>query len=132
MRSQPGSPVPYNAFTRELQLWVAACLYYGAVDIHEKLHGPMPDDQADAFYDHAARFGTTLQVPQDMWPADRAAFARYWDEAVTRTAPTVNHNLSFAGGAADTRYRASLNYMNQQGVVLNNGFQRLQGRQEDD
>jgi uncharacterized protein (DUF2236 family) len=84
VRSQPGSPVAYNAFSRELQLWVAACLYYGSVDIHEKLHGPMPDDQADAFYAHAARFGTTLQVPQDMWPADRAAFARYWDEAVSR------------------------------------------------
>lgn len=51
-----------------------------------------------------------------------------WEEAITRSAPTINHNLSFAGGSADTRYRASLNYMNQQGVVLNNGFQRLQGR----
>ena len=51
-----------------------------------------------------------------------------WEEAITRSAPTVNHNLSFAGGGADTRYRASLNYMNQEGVVLNNGFQRLQGR----
>jgi iron complex outermembrane receptor protein len=51
-----------------------------------------------------------------------------WESAITRTAPTVNHNLSFAGGSADTRYRASLNYMNQQGVVLNNGFRRVQGR----
>jgi TonB-dependent starch-binding outer membrane protein SusC len=51
-----------------------------------------------------------------------------WEDVITRSAPTVNHNLSFAGGSADTRYRASLNYMNQQGVVLNNGFQRLQGR----
>jgi uncharacterized protein (DUF2236 family) len=84
VRSEPDSPVSYNAFNRDLQLWVAACLYYGSVDIHEKLHGPMPSDEADAFYDHAARFGTTLQVPRDMWPTDRAAFARYWDEAVTR------------------------------------------------
>lgn len=51
-----------------------------------------------------------------------------WEDAITRSAPTVNHNLSFAGGSADTRYRASLNYMNQEGVVLNNGFQRVQGR----
>jgi uncharacterized protein (DUF2236 family) len=82
VRSQPDSPVPYNAFNRDLQLWVAACLYYGAVDIHEKLHGPMPDDQAAAFYEHAARFGTTLQLPQDMWPADRDAFAGYWHEGL--------------------------------------------------
>ncbi len=82
VRSDAESPVKYNAFDRDLQLWVAACLYYGAVDVVEKLHGPMTDSQADAFYEFAARFGTTLQVTPDMWPADRAAFARYWHDAV--------------------------------------------------
>jgi uncharacterized protein (DUF2236 family) len=84
VRSDETSPVVYNAFDRDLQLWVAACLYYGAVDIVEKLYGPMPEQQADAFYAFAARFGTTLQVAPDQWPEDRAAFARYWDEAVGR------------------------------------------------
>lgn len=95
VRSDESSPVTYNAFDRNLQLWVAACLYYGAVDIHEKLHGPMPAAQADAFYEYAARFGTTLQVPAEMWPADRTAFARYWDEALARTAidPPVREYL---------------------------------------
>lgn len=65
----------------------------------------------------AASYGTSLGTANTNW-----------EQAITRTAPTVNHNLSFAGGSADTRYRASLNYMNQEGVVLNNGFQRLQGR----
>lgn len=86
VRSEPDSDVKYNAFNRDLQLWVAACLYYGSIDIHEKLHGPMRDDQADAFYSHAARFGTTLQMTPDMWPADRTAFGRYWDDAVNRVA----------------------------------------------
>jgi uncharacterized protein (DUF2236 family) len=86
VRSDTDSPVKYNAFSRDLQLWVAACLYYGSVDIHEKLHGPMPADEADAFYAHAARFGTTLQVPPDMWPADRRAFAEYWETAQRDTA----------------------------------------------
>jgi uncharacterized protein (DUF2236 family) len=84
VRSDTSSPVKYNAFDPKLQLWVAACLYYGAVDIAEKLHGPLPDDEAEAFYRYAARFGTTLQVPDAMWPADRAAFARYWDETVAQ------------------------------------------------
>jgi uncharacterized protein (DUF2236 family) len=82
VQSDENSPVKYNAFDRDLQLWVAACLYYGAADIAEKLHGPLPEEQADAFYDFAARFGTTLQMTPDMWPTDRAAFARYWDETV--------------------------------------------------
>ncbi|OLE63557.1 MAG: hypothetical protein AUG74_13740, partial [Bacteroidetes bacterium 13_1_20CM_4_60_6] len=51
-----------------------------------------------------------------------------WYRAVTRTAVTHNHDLSFSGGSEDTRYRASLNYMNQQGVSLANGLERIQGR----
>ncbi len=82
VRSTPDSPVRYNAFDPRLQLWVAACLYWGSRDLYERMHGPMPQDQADAFYRHAARFGTTLQMPQSMWPADRAAFDRYWSEQI--------------------------------------------------
>ena len=51
-----------------------------------------------------------------------------WEDELTRTGMTQNHNLSFSGGTQSTQYRASLNYMNQQGVVLDNGFQRYQGR----
>ena len=51
-----------------------------------------------------------------------------WYRAVTRTAVTHNHDLSFSGGSEDTRYRASLNYMKQDGVSLANGLERIQGR----
>jgi len=50
-----------------------------------------------------------------------------WYSAVTRTAMTHNHNLSFAGGTEDTRYRASLNYMMQPGVAISNDLERIQG-----
>jgi uncharacterized protein (DUF2236 family) len=76
------SPVSYNAFSRDLQLWVAACLYYGAVDVHDRLHGPMDTETADWFYEQAARLGTTLQMRREQWPADRAAFELYWKEAL--------------------------------------------------
>jgi iron complex outermembrane receptor protein len=45
-----------------------------------------------------------------------------------RHSPTINHNLSFAGGSANTQYRASLNYFDQQGVVIANGMRRYQAR----
>ena len=51
-----------------------------------------------------------------------------WEREVTRTAVTHNHNVSFSGGTEDTRYRASLNFMNEEGVVRSSGFQRVQGR----
>lgn len=76
--STPESPVKYNAFDRELQLWVAGCLYYGMTDSWEALHGPLDEPVAESIYQEAARFGTTLQMPREMWPADRAAFLDYF------------------------------------------------------
>ena len=51
-----------------------------------------------------------------------------WAGATTRSAVTQNQNLRFSGGSDVTRYLASLNYMNQQGVALSNGMKRYQGR----
>lgn len=78
VKSRPDSPVEYDAFDPQLQRWVAACLYVGAVDLHERMHGPMPDDEAEAWYRVGARFGTTLQMPAELWPPDREAFDDYW------------------------------------------------------
>jgi uncharacterized protein (DUF2236 family) len=80
--SGPDEPVTYRALDPRLQQWVAACLYYGTVDIVEKMHGVLPDREADALYAYCARFGTTLQMPADAWPADRAAFEEYWDRSL--------------------------------------------------
>jgi uncharacterized protein (DUF2236 family) len=82
VRSRPDSPVRYNAFDPALQLWVAACLYRYFIDQHEFLYGPLDDESADAVYRDAARLGTTLQVREDMWPADRVAFEEYWKRSL--------------------------------------------------
>lgn len=80
--SRPDEPVEYKAMDPRLQTWVAACLYYGTRDIVEKLHGTMPDDEADALYAHCAKFGTTLQMPASAWPATRAEFDDYWESSL--------------------------------------------------
>jgi TonB-dependent starch-binding outer membrane protein SusC len=59
---------------------------------------------------------------------DLGTFDTNWEDELYRTGVTHNHNLSFTGGGETTQYRASLNYMDQQGVVINNGFERIQGR----
>ncbi len=51
-----------------------------------------------------------------------------WEDAVTQNGMTQNHNFSFSGGTRATQYRASLNYLDQEGVVRDNGFERYQGR----
>lgn len=72
------SPVKYHAFDKDLQLWVAACLYKGGVDIRRMFVGDMDDATADEHYLDGMSLGTTLQVPPDMWPPDRRAFDEYW------------------------------------------------------
>ena len=83
VHSRPGDPVAYDAFDPELQLWVAACLYVGVEDVHRALYGEPDAATSETLYRHGARLGTTLQVPDDRWPADRAAFQQYWDTSLT-------------------------------------------------
>jgi len=82
--STPESPVQYNAFDVDLQLWVAACLYKGAVDVHRIFIGELDGADADRHYREGMTLATTLQVPPEMWPADRAAFDRYWQESLSK------------------------------------------------
>jgi uncharacterized protein (DUF2236 family) len=82
--STDDSPVSYNAFDKDLQMWVAACLYKGAVDVYRTFIGEMDDESADRHYAEGMSLGTTLQVPPEMWPADRAAFDEYWQESLDR------------------------------------------------
>ncbi|BBU24800.1 oxygenase MpaB family protein [Mycobacterium xenopi] len=82
--STPESPVPYNAFDPELQLWVGACLYKGAVDVHRIFVGEMDDEEAERHYREGMALGTTLQVPPEMWPPDREAFDKYWRESLDK------------------------------------------------
>jgi uncharacterized protein (DUF2236 family) len=79
---EPGSAEHpgYSAFDPQLQLWVAATLYDSAIDMHERIYGPLDDASAERVYREYAVLGTALQVPEGMWPADRAAFRRYWNE----------------------------------------------------
>lgn len=82
--STPESPVSYNAFDPALQLWVGACLYKGGLDIYRMFIGELDGEDAERHYREGMALATTLQVPPKMWPADRAAFDRYWEESLAK------------------------------------------------
>ena len=48
-----------------------------------------------------------------------------WQKAVTRTAVTNSNNFAISGGANGFTYRGSLNYENQQGIVINTGKKQI-------
>ena len=96
----------------DLQLWVAATLYDTATRVHDRVFGPCSDDLADELYVAYAALGTSLQMPASLWPADRAAFAAYWDARigtldVSADAKEIAHDL-FAPVTAPGWLRAGL------------------------
>ena len=51
-----------------------------------------------------------------------------WQNQITRSAITQNHNLSLGGGAKNLTYYASFGAQMQQGILKNNQLDRLSGR----
>ena len=82
VRSTSDDEVAYSAFDPDLQLWVAACMYRGALDAMRLVDPDAPPTLLDELYVRCARFATTLQVEPSRWPADRVAFDVYWAEAI--------------------------------------------------
>jgi uncharacterized protein (DUF2236 family) len=74
----PVRSATYDARDPGLQLWVAATLYVGAVQMYELVFGALGQDDAQALLDDSAAIATTLGVPRSQWPATPAAFAEYW------------------------------------------------------
>ena len=61
-------------------------------------------------------------------PANLGSANTDWEKEVSKTGVAMNHNLAFSGGSSSTQYRASLNYFQQQGVIISNQLERYQGR----
>ncbi len=51
-----------------------------------------------------------------------------WQKEIFRTAPMQSYELSASGGSEKTQYYTSLGYYNQEGVILNSGFDRMSAR----
>lgn len=116
VRSTKASPVKYSAFDPELQLWVAACLYKGSVDLYRMFYGELDDDEAERHYQEAKVFGTALQMRPEMWPPNREAFDRYWQEQ-------LDTKIDIDGPIRDYLYRIAAVRM--RGVTLPGPLHKL-------
>ena len=60
---------------------------------------------------------------------DYRNIAQYnWQDMIFKSAPIQNHSVSLTGGSQGIRYNASLSYFDQDGVVINSNYNRVQGR----
>jgi uncharacterized protein (DUF2236 family) len=69
----------YDACDPDLQLWVAATLYDTALLLYKRWIGPLDDAAAEMIYRQYRVLGTALQMPDELWPADRSEFYAYWN-----------------------------------------------------
>lgn len=67
-------------------------------------------------------------VPFQYQKPDLLSNGTNWQDELFRTALMYNHQISFSGEKEGTRYYTSLNYFNQDGVVLNSDFNRMSMR----
>jgi TonB-linked outer membrane protein, SusC/RagA family len=51
-----------------------------------------------------------------------------WQDQIFRTAPMHSQNLSLTGGSDKTKYSLSGSHLNQDGIIINSGFERYQSR----
>ncbi len=51
-----------------------------------------------------------------------------WQDKVFRTALTHNHNISYGGGTDKHTYRASVGYLDQEGIVKTTGVEKINGK----
>jgi iron complex outermembrane receptor protein len=51
-----------------------------------------------------------------------------WQDEITQNALTHNHNIALSGGSGKSNYRASVTYINQEGIILRTSRKYLNGR----
>ena len=51
-----------------------------------------------------------------------------WQSKLFRLAPVHSHNISMRGGTSGTNYSVSLSHADQEGVIINSGYNKTQGR----
>lgn len=73
--------------------------------------------------------GSNPQYPSDLFPAPNSlGKGTDWLDAVTQTAPVQEHQISVSGGTNKNKYYLSLNYLDQDGIMVNTFFKRLSAR----
>jgi len=70
----------------------------------------------------------TFLTANSKTPLDEDGSSTNWQDEVMRTGISHNHNFSFGNSSENTRYSASINYLNNQGIIKTSSMDRLTAR----
>jgi uncharacterized protein (DUF2236 family) len=95
VHSTDASPVKYSGNSRELQKWVAACLFRFYIDQYEFLYGPIDSDALDVLTRAGSTLATGVNVRESEWPQSWQEFEDYWKsmQPSLSIAPEVRDDL---------------------------------------
>lgn len=125
--------------TKKGKIGKAQITYDGSVTMHHVTRTiPMMDAyefvklQAETYPASIANStgGYLMEYQGKQWTLDdyRGIFQYDWQDEILRTALQHNHNIRLTGGTEGVRYNASVSYYNQDGILLNSGYERFQAR----
>lgn len=125
--------------TKKGKVGKAQITYDGSVTMHHVTRTiPMMDAyefvklQAETYPASIANStgGYLMEYQGKQWILDdyRGIFQYDWQDEILRTALQHNHNIRLTGGTEGVRYNASVSYYNQDGILLNSGYERFQAR----
>ena len=89
--------------------------YCGISSIRKKL----PFLSADEYRNYAEKVGVSYS---DL------GYDTNWQDEIFRTAFSQNHNIAFGGGSENSKYRASLGYNDQQGIIISSELKKYTTR----
>lgn len=125
--------------TKKGKVGKAQITYDGSVTMHHVTRTiPMMDAyefvklQAETYPASIANStgGYLMEYQGKQWTLNdyRGIFQYDWQDEILRTALQHNHNIRLTGGTEGVRYNASVSYYNQDGILLNSGYERFQAR----
>lgn len=87
------------------------------------------DNNATRLSNTGTNFNTI--IPTEVMPylnGEQGLTDTDWQDEIFRTAGIQNHSLSVSGGTPKVKYYLSLDYLDQEGIIINSDFKRYGGR----
>jgi uncharacterized protein (DUF2236 family) len=73
---------PYQALDPRALFWVHATLVDSVLSVREHVFGPLDAYRTEAYYQESKRFAWLFGIPDELIPADHAAFRTYFQDMV--------------------------------------------------
>lgn len=103
--------------------------YYGTQEVIQRMELMGPYEFVKLVSERSASMANALYFQDGRELEDyRNEEGLDWQDHIFRTAPMQTHNLSIRGGNKATKYSLSGSIFNQDGVLINSGYDRYQGR----